>query len=218
MERQPIQKNTDIEKLMNDVSSSRMSSTIYHLVGFKERFTHSSQNKAAIYLYNEMKQYLPDTTFHEYEHSGVVWKNVVGTIRGKKNPEQVVIVCAHLDSKSEKPLVYAPGADDDASGSAAVLEIARLLSDHEFDKTIKFIFFSRESEGQDGSKAYLRSIKKGKEKILAAISMDMIAYGKDQEDIDLVTRPKFSDLVYTVDNVAFTYGFKTKRVINKACY
>ena len=165
-----------------------------------------------------MNQYIPDTRYHEYEHWGVMWRNVVGTIRGKKNPEQVVIICAHMDSKSEKRLVYAAGADDNASGCAAVLEISRLLSGHDFDKTIRFVIFSREEDGQDGSKAYVKDLVKRNEKIVAAINLDMIAYGKENEDIDLVTRPSYAWLVETVYDVATVYGFKTKKVIKKACH
>jgi len=217
-EKGPVEKNIQIEKIMEQVSTSRMSSTIKDLVRFETRYPHEKQIQAADYLFKRMSQYVPDTRYHEYEHWGVLWRNVVGTIRGTKNPEQVIIVCAHMDSKSEKRLVYAPGADDNASGCAAVLEIVRLLTGHDFEKTIRFVIFSREEDGQDGSKAYVKDLAKGNEKIVAAISLDMIAFGSAQEDIDLVTRPSYAWLVESVHDIGMTYGFNTKKVIKKACY
>ena len=217
-EERPVVKDSRIEKIMEQVSSLRMSSSITDLVAFETRYPHEKQLQVAEYLLKRMNQYIPDTRYHEYEHWGVMWRNVVGTIRGKKNPEQVVIICAHMDSKSEKRLIYAAGADDNASGCAAVLEISRLLSGHDFDKTIRFVIFSREEDGQDGSKAYVKDLVKRNEKIVAAINLDMIAYGKENEDIDLVTRPSYAWLVETVYDVATVYGFKTKKVIKKACH
>ena len=56
-----------------------------------------------------------------------------------------------------------------------------------------------------------------KEKIIGAINLDMIALGSDNEDIDLVTRPRYSWLVKKISNLAKLYGFKTKKVVEKGC-
>ena len=211
-------KSPVVENIIEYVSSSRMESTIADLVKFETRFPHKKQLEVADYLFDRLRKNIQGTEIHEYEYWGVDWKNVVGTIPGKKNTEQVVIVCAHLDSKAEKRLIFAPGADDDASGCAAVLELARILSKYSFEKTIKFILFSREETGQNGSKAYLKSIDRSKEQIVAAINLDMIAFGSDNEDIDLVTRPKHSWLAEEVYDLAKLYGISAKKLIEKGCY
>ncbi len=207
-----------IEKVISDISPSAMKSTISDLVSFETRYPYEKQLEVADYLHERLKKYLTMTDFHKYEYWGVNWKNVVGTIPGKGHSEEIVIVCAHLDSKSSKRLVYAPGADDNGSGCAAVLELARILSMHSFEKTIKFIIFSREETGQNGSKAYLKGIDRNKEKIVAALNLDMIAYGSNNEDIDLVTRPEYSWLAERVYNLAESYDINAKKVVKKGCY
>jgi leucyl aminopeptidase len=211
-------KNPAIEKIARQVSSLEIEGTISDLVAFETRWSHQKQLDVANYLFERLRIHLSTTYFHEYEFWGVNWKNVVGIIPGEIHPEQVVVVCAHLDSKSEKRLVYAPGADDNASGCAAVLELTRILSQHSFKRSLRFIIFSREETDQQGSTAYVRSIDKDKEEITAALNLDMIAHGSNDEDIDLVTRPKYRWLVDEIDELAHLYGFATRKIVDKHCY
>jgi leucyl aminopeptidase len=213
-----IEKDPIIEKISMEVSTVEIEKTVSDLVAFETRFPYQKQIEVADYLYNRLKFYTKTLEFHEYEFWGVNWKNVIGTIPGKIYPGEYVIVSAHLDTKSEKRLVYAPGADDNASGCASVLELARILSKFSFEKSIRFIFFSREETGWEGSAAYLKSVDRNKEKIIAAINLDMIAYGGDGEDIDLVTRPEYAWLAEDIDESAHLFGFTTKKIIDRHCY
>jgi acetylornithine deacetylase/succinyl-diaminopimelate desuccinylase-like protein len=213
-----VEKDPIFDDISAMVSSTEIENTISDLVAFETRWPYRKQIEAADYLYDRLKLHLTHLNFHEYEFWGVDWKNVVGTIPGKINPEQYVIVSAHLDTKSEKRLVYAPGADDNASGCAAVVELARILSKFSFEKSIKFVIFSREEYGLQGSAAYLKSIDRNKENIIAAINLDMIAYGKDDEDIDLVTQPKYAWLVNQINDLARLSGITAKKIIDKHCY
>ena len=213
-----MEKNLVIEKIAGKVSSLAIENTISDLVAYETRFPYQKQLEVADYLYERLKFYISGTDFHEYGFLGASWKNVVATIPGKIHPEEVLIVCAHLDTKSDERLVYAPGADDNASGCAAVLELARILSEYSFEKNIRFVFFSREETGWEGSAAYVKSINRSKEKISAVINLDMIAYGNDNEDIDLVTRPEYSWLANDINDLAHLYGFATRKVVHKHCY
>jgi len=97
--------------------------------------------------------------------------NVVGEMTGTKTPEDIYIIGAHYDHiKGDSP-----GGDDNASGTAAVLEAARILSKHRFGATIRFICFNAEEDAQTGSKDYVNNqvIKNG-ETIKGMINMDMI--------------------------------------------
>jgi bacterial leucyl aminopeptidase len=206
-----------IESISNQVTRERMNATIRDMVNFKTRYTYEKQLQVAEYLYNAIQKYIERTQYHEYESWGVSWKNVEATLPGLNSAKEIVIVFAHMDSISDKRLAIAPGADDDASGCAAVLEIARLLSSHHFEKTIKFVIFSREEDGHEGSKAYVKDLKKNGVKIIAAINLDMIAYGNNNADLYLMTRPSYASLVKKVDNLARIYGFNTNKVIKKGC-
>ncbi|MBN2708952.1 MAG: M20/M25/M40 family metallo-hydrolase [Calditrichaceae bacterium] len=113
-------------------------------------------------------------------------KNVIGIIPGKKEiyAEQSVVVCAHYDHlgkgwpdvrKGNEGKIH-PGADDNASGVAVMLELAELLSgDVRPDRTIVFIAFTAEESGLRGSKRYLQYTKEfPKEKIMGAINLDTV--------------------------------------------
>jgi len=116
--------------------------------------------------------------------------NIVATIPGRTAPDRVVIVCAHYDSTSDQRLTEAPGADDDGSGTAAVMEIARVLAGYAFDFTVRLICFSAEEWGLYGSKFYAEEARRRGEQIIGVVNMDMVAY-TDQvpEDLDVVANP-----------------------------
>ncbi|MFH1279178.1 MAG: M20/M25/M40 family metallo-hydrolase [Candidatus Eisenbacteria bacterium] len=105
-------------------------------------------------------------------------RNVGAEIPGRVNPDSVVILSAHYDSYAQPPMydpyTDAPGADDDASGVAAVLETARLLSGAPAEKTIRFLLFSGEELGLQGSIAYATGRGSMGEAIAADVQIDMI--------------------------------------------
>jgi len=110
--------------------------------------------------------------------------NVVGELKGTKTPEKILVIGAHYDHL-EGDL---PGGDDNASGTAGVLEAARVLSQFSFESTIRFICFNAEEDKQIGSKDYVSSsvIPKG-EKIVGMINMDMILRpGSDTNPYNLI--------------------------------
>jgi Zn-dependent M28 family amino/carboxypeptidase len=119
-----------------------------------------------------------------FSYSGNTYYNVVATRRGAVYPNQIYIVGAHYDSISGDP-ANRPGADDNASGVAGVLEAARVLSSYSFESTLVFIAFDREEQGLIGSWAY--SNAHAADNILGMVSMDMIAYNPVGEHHDKVS-------------------------------
>ena len=107
-------------------------------------------------------------TLEPFTYSSATYHNVVGTKLGTVYPDQEYVVGAHYDS------VGNPGADDDASGVALVLECARILSQYDSDYTIRFVAFSREEQGLIGSYAYVAD--HAGDDILAMVQADMVAY------------------------------------------
>jgi len=107
--------------------------------------------------------------------SGSDLVNVVATIHGTSESE--IVVGAHYDSYSPN-LGIAPGADDNASGVAAVIEIARVLSTIGYTSasTIRFISFTGEEQGLWGSSAYAQKAKDAGRHIRAMLNFDMIGY------------------------------------------
>jgi len=114
---------------------------------------------------------IPDMALH----------NVSATKNGFLYPDQHYIICAHYDAVSENPMVRAPGADDNASGTAAVLEAARVLSKYDFAYSLRFVLFAAEEQGLIGSAAYATEAASLNEQILGVINLDMIAYDSNYD-------------------------------------
>ncbi|MEL7658313.1 MAG: M20/M25/M40 family metallo-hydrolase, partial [Bacillota bacterium] len=101
-------------------------------------------------------------------------QNVIGTLLAEeqKNNTPTIVIGAHYDC------VDTPGANDNASGTAALLEIARVLSKCDLDANIKFIAFGAEEVGLVGAYDYVESLDKNeRNKIAAMINMDMVGVG-----------------------------------------
>ena len=101
---------------------------------------------------SRMRAYGYDVSIPTYAHNDTS-KNVVGVKRGAKSPNAVVILSAHYDSTDRS----CPGADDNATGTAALLESARVLSTRTFDKTLVLACWDEEERGLVGSQAYARA-------------------------------------------------------------
>ena len=100
--------------------------------------------------------------------------NVLATLRGTTNPELIYIVSSHYDSVDD-----GPGADDNSSGTAALLETARIMKDHPQPATIVFASFSGEESGLLGSREYVRRARTEKLQILGAVNNDMLGWAND---------------------------------------
>ena len=109
--------------------------------------------------------------------------NIIAEKQGVISPDTSVIICAHYDcyAEPENRMFLAPGADDNGSGSATVLEAARILADEDFRYTTKFILFSGEELGLLGSKHYAEVAAENQENILAVINLDMVGYDGNRD-------------------------------------
>ncbi|HEY9077650.1 MAG TPA: M20/M25/M40 family metallo-hydrolase [Anaerolineaceae bacterium] len=142
------------------------------------------------YVLEQVRNWYPDSQieidpYHPYPSTNpdVTWYNLVVTIPGSVFPQEEVLLTAHLDSivtgYGENPHLYAPGAEDNASGSAALLEAARIFRYYQFNRTIRFIWFTGEEQGLLGSKAFV--MDHPVEKIVGVINLDMFGYDSDND-------------------------------------
>lgn len=144
------------------------------------------------------------TSLHDFDGNA---DNVVAEIPGALEPEKVVIVGAHYDSTSYGGT--APGADDNASGTAALLEIARILGEQgaSFRYTLRFIAFASEEFGLFGSDAYSALMRSQGVEVVAMLNTDMNAYrvAGDALDLDMVTDNATGWLTDLVQEIAHLY-------------
>jgi hypothetical protein len=169
-----------------DVQRANVESSIIALESFGTRYaTTASCDAAGDSLHATLASYGLDVSYEDFVYGGKAMRNVVARLPGKVTPQRVFVVGAHYDSISNDPFVTAPGADDDASGVAAVLESARILSGFDFESTVEFICYSGEEQGMRGSEASVAAaLGQGKD-IRGMVNLDMIAYWPASSDREL---------------------------------
>ena len=101
--------------------------------------------------------------------------NIVGFIKGTKNPESYIVVSAHYDHLGMRNGVIYNGADDNASGTAALFAIAKAFKKEKPRNSILFVAFDAEETGLQGSKYFVEHLPIKKESVLLNINMDMIS-------------------------------------------
>ena len=138
--------------------------------------------------------------------------NVIGTLQGTDPDAGYYIICAHYDATGVRTSggwdwVHdpAPGADDNASGVALVLESARLLAGQRFPWSIRFIAWSGEELGLLGSQAYADLAGARDDKILGVFNFDMIGFNDLKQRLELVTNPGSRWMVEEMGAVAERY-------------
>jgi len=146
-------------------------------LGTRYSFATADLAEAADYLYGAYASYGLDVTFDPFVFNSKPMTNVVAELSGNgSSRDHIYIISAHYDSISQTPFDAAPGADDNASGAAAVLEVARVLGTHSFPCTIRFINFAGEEQGLIGSAHYVEQAAQRGEVIHGVLNLDMIAY------------------------------------------
>ncbi|HEX2961051.1 MAG TPA: M20/M25/M40 family metallo-hydrolase [Ignavibacteriales bacterium] len=183
------------KSLISQINADSIKNTMLELQSFKDRYTLlPSRRDIARWIAQKYTSYGFSSVEIDSFQGPVMdarnnsipvtaWQgNVVATITGKKRPEEVIVIGGHYDSFSMTGVPPAPGADDDASGTAATMELARILVKNNFqpDVTIKFLAFGAEEmmsfEGVTGSKYYADMSRKNGMKIILMLNLDMIAY------------------------------------------
>jgi hypothetical protein len=138
----------------------------------KSRFSFDQGNeKTAQFLKHRLESFGLQGMEQPFPGNG---KNIYAIQTGSVFPEQCYMVCAHYDNLPDAPVNY--GADDNASGVAAVLESARILSKYTLPYTIFYVFFDQEEQGLWGSEYFCNLHDVGAQPVLGVINMDMIAY------------------------------------------
>ncbi|MDI6849219.1 MAG: Zn-dependent exopeptidase M28 [Candidatus Saccharicenans sp.] len=203
--------------IADEVSADHLRNRVTDLQNFGTRYALASGClQAGQYIRDYLLSLGLPAVYQEFYYSGYLCRNVISEIRGQSYPDQVVIICAHYDSISDQRWTLAPGADDNGSGTGAVLEAARILAGRAFDFTVRFILFSAEELGLVGSLRYVQERLNQAENILAVINLDMVAYADIlPEDLDLIGNRSSGWLVERLAALAGVYGpVATRKIID----
>jgi hypothetical protein len=149
---------------------------------FSRMASHPSNNIAANYLKQTVMQYGFEVEDIPYSPSG---RNIIAYKSGTVNAKKAYLIGAHYDCVGT-PDTNFEGADDNGSGVAALLEIARVLQHEEFPYTIILAFWDEEEIGLVGSEAFAPDGPIGFWDTQAAINLDMIAYDGNNDSLAMV--------------------------------
>jgi leucyl aminopeptidase len=186
------QTNHMTERMVQEVSKTRLTNYVQTLQDFQTRYTYTQGNTdAGDWLYDFFDSLGLEVGRHQFTYSSHTEENIIARIQGSSYPDEIVAISGHFDATSNDPYNLAPGADDDASGIAAVLEAALILKDYRFQRTIEFWCYNAEEQGRRGSQAIANDYYAAGKNIVAVVNNDMIGYWPTgwERDLDVAYEP-----------------------------
>ena len=164
--------------------------------------------QAESYLAGQFQHLGLEVTFHPFDALGGTYRNVIASLPASPRTDTEedtppLIVAAHYDT-----VPGSPGADDNASGLAVMLEVARSLRGVPQRRSLRFIGFCLEEQDQLGSLAYASSLKAAGQEILGAIVLECVGYARSEEGSQFapagvpIAVPSTGDFLGIVGNTA----------------
>jgi len=184
----PMVYYANIQNMITRVDKESLEAFTRDLLNYPDRYYKDDSTDVTQYLFRRFSDFFGDVDVeldrHNVNESGNITEiiNVVATQEGiNPPPSKYYLIVAHYDIESPA----FKGGDDDASGMAALLECARILSSYEFNTTIKYIAFDGEANGSGnlGSRGYAANAILAEDEIQGVISLDRIGYNKNDQNI-----------------------------------
>ncbi len=198
-----------IDSLLDFVSQDSLYAWDLRLQNFQTRYSYSdSIIKARDWLYDKLASFGIDSLWlHTYDPSQ---SNVVATVVGTASPDKVIVVGGHYDSivfgGGTDPYTWAPGADDNGTGTAATLEMARIIASNPQPVTVMFVPFAQEEQGLIGSYYFAQYLHNHGTDVWLMINTDMIAHSVDVDpDVMIYAAPSAMGFVEIMTAMANTY-------------
>jgi len=144
-------------------------------LGIRNYIHYQNLQEAANFIQRSFEEIGYSVESNPYEINGVTFKNIIAQMPGNKPASGILLIGAHYDS------CYNPGADDNASGIAALIELARLLKDVPLTHTLRFAAFVNEEPpffltDQMGSSVYVKQLQSKGEPLRAAVILEMLGF------------------------------------------
>ena len=219
----------ELKEMLRRVDRRNIQATIEKLVSFGTRHTESTQTDpnrgigAAInYVFNTMQGFAATSggrmtvalqTYHQAPIAGTILNpagvditNVVATIRGSLTPNRIYVISGHLDSRRTNVtdgVGDAPGADDDASGVAVIMEAARVMAQHAPESTLVFTAVDGEEQGLFGSTNQANLFKAAGADVAGMFSNDIVGSSTAENGVKDAHRLRlFTEGVPTLDTAS----------------
>jgi len=149
-------------------------------IGERNLFRHKQLSEAADYIRTTLARTGYEVRQHTYEVAGQPCENLEVEVRGKEHPDEIILIGAHYDS-----VQGSPGANDNATGVAAMLALAKAFAKTVFSRTLRFVAFTNEEppffqSRYMGSRVYAQRSHERGEKIVLMLSLETIGYYSDE--------------------------------------
>lgn len=185
-------------------------------VGERNVAQYRSLARSADYLRGELEKAGLSVTEQSYSVDGKAVANLEGEVKGTTAPQEIVVIGAHYDSARGTP-----GANDNASGVAALIELARQWASLRPARTLRFVAFVNEEApyfqgDQMGSVLYARRAKKRREKIVGMVSLETIGYYSDLPKSQLYPTPLSRLYPDTGNFIGFVSNWSSQSLLRQA--
>jgi leucyl aminopeptidase len=189
-----------VASLMNDVNASKISNSIKDIASLGTRMHETASGISfpdkLVTTWTNAGSGLSNFTVETVNVDSSNQDNVVAKLTGTTDPDNVVIIGAHLDSTNASgDYEDAPGADDDGSGIATLTEVIRVLAKHNvtFDRTVEIHGYAAEEFGRLGSTALANRYKRTNKHVAGMFQIDMNAYSTDPKDQTIFFTKEFTN-------------------------
>jgi hypothetical protein len=202
-----------IDSLLSLVSQDSLYAWDLRLQNFQTRYSYvDSIYRARDWLFDKFVSFGIDSVWLHYYHYDSEQYNVVATVVGTVKPDKLIVVGGHYDSvvygAGVNPRVWAPGADDNGSGTVLTLEMARIIAQHPLPVTVLFVPFAQEEQGLIGSNYYARYLHDNGADLYVMMNADMIGHSVDAyQDVTIYADASAMEFVNVLMDMANTYTY-----------
>jgi hypothetical protein len=202
-----------IDSLLSLISQDSLYAWNLRLQNFRTRYSYSdSVYRARDWLFNKFASFGIDSIWlHHYNYDSDQY-NVVATVVGTVKPDKLLVVGGHYDSvvygSGTNPYTWAPGADDNGSGTVATLEMARIIAQNPLPVTVMFVPFAQEEQGLIGSDYFASYLSSQGVDLPLMINADMIAHNLGAHTaVKIYAASSAMEFVNVMDNMANAYTY-----------
>jgi hypothetical protein len=185
-------------------------------IGVRSDGEYARVQRAAAYIESELRALGYAVVSREFTAGGRTYRNLEATLGGTTSRQEVVVLGAHYDTAED-----APGADDNASGVAAVLELARVFAREPQARTVRFVFFPNEEPpwfptANMGSRHYATAARARNDQIVAMLSIESIGYYDTEPGTQRYPFPLNLAYPDVGDFIGFVSNLKSRGLLHRA--
>lgn len=237
----------ELQNLMNQVTTDRLLAHVRALQNTYTRHVNSTQFTngrgigAARQYIREQFEFISESSQGRFQvqeqefqvtYNGITTNqyNVYGILGGTQSGASTIVVGAHYDSVGDPQLIdetaYAPGANDNGTGVAGLIELARIMSQRQYRSTIIFVAFSAEEIGRRGSKAFAQQLQQLDVDLVGMINLDSIGNANDRRgNVNMDDLRVFSDssassssrhMARTMEFLSFAHNASMEMIVEDA--